>query len=167
MKLIALSLFLLSASCMQAQEKVQPSDNFTIDGKVTHSRIVTSRAADSLATADLGEISTVNHRGEVRSVRKNVKGILLRDFLKNMLPDADKPKEMGSYYFILTGTDGSRFVVSFNEAFSGDTIYIITESDGHNWASIPDRVAVLSLMQPHRGHIAMKGLAHITVQKVQ
>lgn len=167
MKLIALSLLLLAASGAFAQEKVQPSDNFTIHGRVTHNATVNAHATDSLRSVDLGEITTVNHRGEVRSVRKNVKAILLRDFLKNLLPDADKPKEMGSYYFVLTGTDGYHFVVSFNEAFSNDNIYIITESDGHNWASIPDRVAVLSLMQPHRGHVAMKGLADITVMKAQ
>jgi|GEM_PF-6021454 len=159
---LAISFIGLSAS---AQENVVASDAFIIEGAVKHSLCFTAHSADSLTATTLGDITTVNHKGEVRSVRKNVKGILLRDAIKDLLPETAKPKDMAAYYFVLTGADGYHFVLSYNEVFTTDNIYIVTESNGNGWASINDRIAILSLMQGKKGHVAMKGLARIVVQK--
>ena len=161
-----LSLLLISLNGF-SQEHVATSDAFTIEGKVKHGATFTANAADSLPAVLLGDITTYNHRGEVRSVRKQVKGVLLRDALKDLLPDTDKPKELASYYFILVGTDGYRFVLSYSEVFGSENIYIVTETNGNKWGRIDDRIAVLYLMKPNNGHIAMKGLTRLIVQKAE
>lgn len=78
-----------------------------------------------------------------------------------------KPNELYAYYFVLVGSDSYKFVLSYNEIFSGKNIYIVTESYGKKWPLIDDRVAVLVLTETSKGHIAMKGLTKVLVQKVK
>ncbi len=160
-----ISVLFLTATSF-CQEKIAPSDSFIIEGKIKNTKTFSVHDLDSFASETLGDINTVNHLGEVKSSRKNVKGILLKNILAKVQLDVSKPKELFSCYFVLEGTDGYKVVLSYSEVFNNNTIYIITESNGKNWLQIEDRVAVLMLMEPHKGHIAMKELYKLKVERV-
>lgn len=165
MKLVLfLSLLLFTTTCF-CQEKFIPADSFLIEGKVKNTKAFSLHDLDSFTVVSFGDITTVNHLGEVKSNRKNVKGILLKNILVKVKFNVTQPKELNSYYFILKGTDGYKVVLSYSEIFNNSNVYIVTESNGKGWQQIEDRVAVLVLLEPHKGHVAMKGLYKLVVEQ--
>jgi hypothetical protein len=118
----------------------------------------------------LNDVTTLNHRGEVRAVIKNVKGILFRDVLNGVELITAKPKDFSSYYLECVGSDGFKVVFSRNELFNtsnGDNTYIVLEKDGKKGKDIDDRIAILIMMGPGKGHIYMKGLKEVVFKAVK
>lgn len=166
LKLLFLSTIFLSASSY-AQVKIEPTNTFIVKGNIDKALTVSNSTIDSLTAVNLGDVTTVNHLGEVKSVRKNVKAVLLKNILAGVKLNVAKPGDLASCYFVAAGSDGHKFVLSYNEVFNGSNVYVITESNGQSWQSIQDRIALLILLEPHKGHIAMKGLEKLSVEKVE
>lgn len=158
---------LLFTTTSYAQVKVDVTDRFIIEGMIDHPVTVSVHTIDSFTSKALGDVATINHKGEVKSVRKNVKGILLKDILSGVKLNVVKPNELFGYYFVLVGSDGYKFVLSYNEVFNEDNVYLVTESYGKKWQLIDDRVAILVQTEKGKGHVAMKGLSKVLVQKVK
>ena len=74
----------------------------------------------------------VSSKGEEKPLRKNEKGILLRDVLRKVTLAASRTKDLNQYFFLLEVTDGDKVVLSRNEVFNTDNLYIIMESNGYN-----------------------------------
>ena len=104
-------------------------------------------------------------KGEERPVRKNVKGILLKDVLSKITLNENRTKDLNQYFFLLEATDGYKVVLSRNEVFNANNIYIITESNGITKQQSPGRIELLGLSEPDKGHIYIKGLKRLTIQK--
>lgn len=80
--------------------------------------------------------------------------------------NVSKPKELHKYYFVLEATDNYRAVLSYNEIFNTDNLYIITESNGVSIQQSHDRIEIIALSKPGVGHIYMKGLMRLIADKV-
>jgi hypothetical protein len=164
-KLVFVSMLFLSAAAY-AQVKVEPTNQFVIEGNIDKALTVSVHTVDSFKAKSLGDVTTLNHLGEVKSLRKNVKGVLLKDIMSRVKIKVSKPNELFSHYFIFTGSDGYKVVLSYNEIFNQKNVYVVTESYGKTWQNIDDRVAVLVLTEPNKGHLVMKGLLKLTVEKL-
>ena len=107
----------------------------------------------------------VSSKGEEKPIRKNVKGILLKDVLSKRTLAASRTKDLNQYFFLLEATDGYKVVLSRNEVFNTDNLYIIMESNGNNIKQSADRIEILALAGANKGHIYIKGLKRLTIHK--
>ncbi|HEX4849795.1 MAG TPA: molybdopterin-binding protein, partial [Puia sp.] len=67
-------------------------------------------------------------------------------------------------------SDGFKVVFSRDEIFStmnSDNTYIVTESDGKKLKDINDRIAILMIQGPGKGHVYIKGLQKIIFRSVK
>ena len=79
--------------------------------------------------------------------------------------DADRKKDPNQYFFLLEATDGYKVVLSRNEVFNTDNLYIITESNGTSIKQSSDRIEILALSGANKGHIYIKGLKRLSINK--
>lgn len=101
---------------------------------------------------------------------KNVKAILFRDVLNGTELITNKPKDFNSYYIECVGSDGYKVVFSRNELYNtanGDNTYIVLEKDGKKGKDIDDRIAILIMMGPGKGHIYVKGLKEVVFKALK
>lgn len=160
----SLVLFLISLTGF-CQQKIESSDKFLIEENNKTVSVISIDQLDSLPAKSIGDISTLNHKGETKSIRKNVKGILLKDVLRQTTLNASKLKELFKFYFVLEATDHYKAVLSYNEIFNADNIFLITESNGVVIRQSNDRIEILSLNKPGAGHIYIKGLMKLIIKK--
>jgi hypothetical protein len=147
------------------QEKIPPTNHFKVKGKVSNALTFSDSSIKAYKVQALGEITTVNSKGEAKSIRKEVKGILLKTILEKAQIDEAKSHEFVSYYFVLLGSDGYKSVLSYSEVFYGGTVYLVTESEGKDWKEMEDRIEILILLPGGKGRNVMKGLTEIKVEK--
>jgi len=164
-KLISFICVLFLSVTSFCQDTIIPTDSFTIEGKIKNPAVFSIKNIDALPSQTLGDIATINSSGETKSIRKNVRGVLLRDVLANVKMDVDKHKELLSYYFVLVATDGYKIVLSYNEIFTNKSIYVVTESNGKDAKQTNDRIEILVLIEANKGRIAMKGLYKLIAEK--
>lgn len=157
--------FVLFSFIAFSQQKIASTSEFSIEENNKTLFAVSIDQLDSLPAKSIGNISTVNHKGEIKGTRKNVKGILLKDVLRKLSLEVSKPKELFKYYFVLEATDGYKAVLSYNEIFNADNIFIITESNGVVIKQSNDGIEILSLSKPGLGHIYIKGLMKLIVKR--
>src|SRR5215831_13697159 len=165
----ALFLF-ISVVIVHGQENVPPTEAFTVTGDVKKPVTFNFNKLDSFKMKALNDVTTLNHRGEVRTVIKNVKGILLKDVLSQIELITEKPKDFSAYYIECVGSDGYKAVFSRNELFNtanGDNTYIILEKDGKKGKDIDDRIAILIMFSPGKGHVYVKGLKEVVFKSVK
>ncbi len=169
-KNILFFLLLAGVSIVHAQENVSPTDSFTVTGDIKKPVTFYFNRLDTFKSKSLNDVTTLNHMGQVRSVIKNVKGVLLKDVLNSIELIAPKPKDLSSYYIECIATDGYKVIFSRNEIFNtanGDNTYIITEKDGKKGKDIDDRIAILIMFSPGRGHAYMKGVKEVVFKTVK
>ena len=147
-----------------SQQKIQSTNQFSIELANKTIFTVSLDQLNGLAAKSIGDLSTVNHKGEIKGTRRNVKGVPLKDLLGKLNLVVSKPKDLFKYYFVLEGTDNYKAVLSYNEIFNSDNIYLITESDGIVIQKSNDRIEILSLSKPGLGHIYIKGLLKLMVR---
>ncbi len=160
---IFLLILVFMGSALHAQKSINSTDQITIEGKVKNPYVFNFRSADNFKINDLGDVSTVNHMGQVLSVKRNVKGILLKDVIGKIKFMSEKPKDLFSYYFILSASDGYKVVLSWNEVFNGNNVYLVTDSDGKHLGQMDEHINILVLNAPGKGHIYIKGLNKLVV----
>ena len=168
MKKTALILSVLICSLVSiAQLKIASTDQFSVEDK---GKTVASFSIDqsgNFESKNIGDVKTLSSKGEERNTRKNVSGILLKEVLKKITFSAASPKELNKYIFLLEATDGYKVVLSRNEVFNTENLYLITESNGISIGQSPDRIEILALSEPGKGHIYIKGLKKITILRIE
>lgn len=157
---------LVSTFACSAQLKIKSTEGFSIMENGKQLSEFTIAQTVNFTDTSLGNIRMVNSKGEEKTTRKNVKGILLKDVLAKITFNVSKAKELHQYVFLLEATDGHKAALSYNEVFTTDNIYIVTESDGVVLPQSTSRIEILALSKPGRGHIYIKGLMSLTVRKV-
>jgi hypothetical protein len=158
--------FLIFTSPSWSQVNVISTDSFTIQATGQDRFTFSLRSINDYHVQSLGDIATLNHMGQVKTKRTNVKGIPLKDILDKVSLAAVKPKDLFSYYLVLEATDGYKVVLSRNEVAGANNFYIITESEGRPWPQSGDRIELLELVGQGKGHIYIKGLKGIYLRKV-
>ncbi|HEY5772970.1 MAG TPA: molybdopterin-binding protein [Chitinophagaceae bacterium] len=168
MLLLVLMCTFFSASAQK--ENIPTTENFSIEGKVKKSLIVSLADLSSYKSYSIDSIVITNHLGERRSSLKKVKAVLLKDILDKVEIDAENHKVLSEYYFVCIASDNYKAVFSWNEIFNSDTgksVYIITAQDGKPATGLDNRIALVSPKDQMTGRRYVKGLQKIVVERVK
>lgn len=168
-KLCLLLLFVFIYGGTFAQKTITPTSSFTVSGAVKTEITITLRALDTFKQVSVGDVAVKNHLGESKFTLKNMKGILLKNVLKNVAYTAETPKLLSEFYFTCIASDGYKVVFSWNELYNteiGDHVYIIMEENGEKAAASEDRIALISTSDLNTGRRYVKSLSKIIVNRV-
>jgi len=165
-----ISLFLvLAAYTTSAQFNHIPTDSFTIEGKVKHAVTFSLADLDTFKTKALPDVIITDHMGKVKDTLTLLKGILLKDILNNVQIDAEPPKMLSAYYFVLVASDNYKIVFSWNELFNtetGNNVYTITE-EGKKMQDTDDRISIVALTDIRTGRRHMSNIQKIIVARAE
>ena len=168
-KTLIVILFLASYS-IQAQRTVTPSETLKIEGKIKAEKTFSITELDTFPKVIIADQVLYNHKGEVKSTVKNMKGILLKTVLADIKFDYEKPKELNEFYFIFVATDGYKVVFSWNEIYNteaGNNFYIVTEMEGKKLKDLDQRILFISTADLKSGRRFIKALEKIEVKRVE
>ena len=171
MKKLLVFLFVMAGLNVFAQEKIETTDQFTIEGAVKHPLTVTLQTlgTDNKVTV-FDSVVIKNHLLQPRYTMKKLKGVLLKDLIDKAEVDASSPKVLSEYYVVCIASDNYKVVFSWNELYNtdiGNHVMVITESDGKPAKAGEDRIAVLSASDQATGRRFLKSLAKIIVERVK
>ncbi len=147
----------------------QPTNSFTITGKVTRELSVTISDLIAKGGQPIGNIAITNHRGEVKEEIKQVTGVALKPLLIKAGIITSKPHELSTFYFVCISADTHQVVFSWNELFNtevGNNVYLITEKNGVKLKDMPERILLISKSDSLSGRRYLKNLKEIRVERV-
>lgn len=147
-----------------AQEKIAPTDVFSVEGNIRQSYQVTLADITAMPAVSAGDLVVTNHTGVVKNTVHGIKGVLLKNILFKAQPDTDNPKLFSEYYIVCKANDGYTVVFSWNELFNsptGEHVYVVTEKEGKTMQNMPDRITIVSTTDKKTGRRFLKGLQHI------
>ncbi len=169
MKRTLLAICLLVSSACMGQEKVNPTTEFTIGGKVKTELKVTLADLGQYETRNVPDMAITNHLGELKRTAKGLKGILLKDILGKTDIQAENPKVLSEFFIACIASDGYKIVFSWNELFNtatGNNVYVIVEMDGIKIGEMKDRILLVSTTDFKTGRRFLKSLQKINIQRV-
>jgi len=152
------------------QEKIQPTESFTVNGKVKQSFSFSLKDAASYKQHHIDSLVIYSHNMERRKVLKQVKGVLLKDIIEKAGIEISPPKLMSEFYINCIASDGYLVVFSWNELFNtenGNKVMILTEADGKPASGLEDRIALLSAGDIATGRRYVKGLKEVVIERAQ
>lgn len=168
-KLVTFILLVISLTVC-AQKEIAPTNQFVITGAVKNEAIITLEDVGKLPAKDIPDIVITNHKGESRSSLKQVKGILLKDLLKDIALKEDNPKLLSEFYLSFVASDNYKVVYSWNEIFNsptGDNLYIVTSIEGEHLEQMRSRILIVTPTDYKTGRRYIKGLSKIVVARVE
>lgn len=153
-----------------AQRTVAPSETLKIEGKIKAEKTFSITELAALPKVAISDQTLYNHKGEVKSTVKNMKGVLLKTVLESIEFDYVKPKELNEFYFVFVATDGYKVVFSWNEIYNtqaGNSFYIVTEMEGKKIKDMEQRILFISTADLKSGRRYIKALEKIQVKRVE
>jgi hypothetical protein len=168
--LTAFLLLLVTCSVVAQEHKSKPAFSITINGRVKSPKTFTADAIRQYKVYNIGDVVITNHKGEVKGTAKELSGILLRDLLQSIEPDAESQKVLSEYYFTCIASDGYKVVFSWNELFNtttGNTVYIITSKDHKSIDALDESILLISTADIHTGRRYVKNLQSIIVRRAE
>jgi len=159
---------MMLSSIAWAQKEIVPTNEFIVTGSVQKELKFTLKDIESLPAKDIVDMEITNHRGESRSVLQKVKGVLVKDLLKDLQLKEDNVKLFSEFYFIFIASDNYRVVYSWNEIFNsptGDNLYIVTSIGGEGLSDLQNRILVVTPTDFKTGRRYIKGLSRIKVAR--
>jgi hypothetical protein len=153
-----------------AQYKVQPTNQFVIEGLVKVNTTIEMSDFKNMAVVELGDIEITNHLGEKKSTLQGVKGVSLKDLLQKTEINVESPKQLSEFYFVLTASDLYSVVYSWNELFNsptGNKVFLIVERDGLKIEDTQDHISAISPTDYMTGRRYVKGLNKIMVKRIE
>jgi hypothetical protein len=161
-------LFVFLVSGVLGQNKLIPTDQFSIEGKVEHPAIFTLALLDTFKTKSLPDVVITNHVGVVKNTLTKLKGISVKDILANVSLQAENPKVLSEFYFVFVATDNYKIVFSWNEIFNtetGNNIYIVTEEGGKKINEMDKRISMICTTDFKTGRRDLRNLQKIIVER--
>jgi len=163
---------MLLITCLDgiSQGNLIHTDFFVLRGEIKNPQNITMAGLSEFKTKDLNDVVTINSQGEERGTYKAVKGVLLKDVLQKVQLNMAKPSQQYGFYVECTATDGYKTVFTWNELMNtpnGENIFIVTARDGKAIANLDDRIAILQLTEPGKGHLNIKAVQQITILSVK
>jgi hypothetical protein len=159
-------LFSLIACKAIPQSNYTPTDKFTIEGRVKYMLTFSTSDIDTFKTISLPDLLITDHMGSKRQTLTHLKGVLLKDVLVKAELDAENPKVLSEYYYVLEAPDNYKIVYSWNEIFNtetGNNIYILVEEDGKNYKQTDERIAIVTMTDLRTGRRHMRNISRIIV----
>lgn len=165
----AIAFLLFFSTHANAQTKLSPTNNIRIFGEIEHEVNYSVDEIIKFPTCDVEDQLIFNHEGQVKDTLNYLKGVTLKDFLKEVKYKYEKPKELNEFYFVFTASDGYRVVFSWNEIYNseaGNSFYIITEMKGKSMKELDQRIVFLSSKDLKSGRRYIKCLQSIEVKRL-
>ena len=158
--------------CLQglSQEKIPPTDKFSIEGMVKKPVEITINELSAYKTHDIDSIGITNHLGVKRGSLKKVKAVLLKEVLNKAEISEENPKMLSEYYLVCMASDNYKVVFSWNEIFNnvtGNFVFLITEIDGKPASLSENRIALVSANDVMTGRRYIKGLQKIIIERAK
>lgn len=144
------------------------TDRLVISGAVEHALTFSVDDLRQLPLQEVNEVRILNHKGDVVSDLKNVKGVRLRDILDKAVIKAPEHNDVKKMVIIATASDDYKAVFSWNEIYNsplGDGVLVIFEADGQALEDEGPLVTV-STMDIRTGSRHVKWLIGIEVKKI-
>jgi len=160
-KVILLLAAFLFAAKISAQQTVQATNEFSIEGLVVKTLVINLDSLKAHSTTRIDSLVITNHVGERKSTLKNLAVVPLRDFLNQADIPVESPKQLSEIYFVCEAGDGYKVVFSWNEIFNnpvGREIYLIVEKNGKKLENTEDRICLISRSDQMTGRRYVKGL---------
>ncbi|MBX2967058.1 MAG: hypothetical protein KF845_13010 [Cyclobacteriaceae bacterium] len=170
MKPITTLFALLITLTTWGQKNIQATDNFVVTGEVKKELKFTLSDIEKHVSKNIGDVVITSHTGDPRGTARQLKGVLVKDILKNIELKEESPKLLSEFYFIFTAVDDYKVVYSWNEIFNsptGDNLYVITTRDGKKLKDMEDRILILTPTDFKTGRRHIKGLSKIVVERVR
>lgn len=170
MKKSLILFFIITCISIFGQEKKSTTTEFRVTGQVKKELIISLYDLEKYSAQNIKDLSITNHLGEARYTAKNLKGILLKDLLKDLQINEESPKKLSEFYFLFTAIDNYKVVFSWNEIFNtstGDHLYVITEKDGTKIKDMEDRILIVTTSDFKTGRRHIKALSKIEVRRAQ
>jgi hypothetical protein len=170
MRNIVMLFFIGMANTLFAQEKINTTGQFTIEGKIKVKLSFSQNDLSSFPSHAFDSIVIYNHLMEPRKTLKAIKGVLLKDILDKTFIGVSSPKLLSEIYITCIASDNYKVVFSWNEIFNsavGDQVMIITESNGQKGDQMADRIALVSASDRATGRRYVKGLQKIMIEQVK
>lgn len=170
MRIIICFYFLVMTLFVNAQIKLTPTDKFTIEGKVKHSLSISLADLDTFKIKSLPDLVITDHMGTRKHNITGLKGVLLKDVLSKADIDAENPKVLSEFYFVLAAPDNYRIVFSWNEIFNtetGNNIYIVMEEEGKTINESADRISIVTMTDLRTGRRHMSNIEKIIVERAK
>ena len=82
--------------------------------------------------------------------------------------DAENPKVLSEFYFVIVATDNYKIIFSWNEIFNtqtGKNIYVIMEEGGKKIKDINGRISIVTLTDFKPGRRHMSNIERIIVER--
>jgi hypothetical protein len=163
-----LFLFFLLASVQSVvgQKSIPTTESFVVTGVVEKDMTIKLAEIPVAQSVSIPDLQITNHLGEPRSTAKGLRGVLMKNVLKDVPFKVESPKELSEFYLAFIASDGYSVVYSWNEIFNtptGDNLYLIVEKEGKKLAEMPDRILVLTTTDFKTGRRNVKGLSKILV----
>jgi len=169
MKTVLIVFICFLSAVVYSQEKVMPTSQFSVEGKVKNPLLFGFKDASGYAMVSVDSLVVYNHLHERKRVVNKIKGILLRDILNKAVIDQSSPKLLSEYYIVCSASDGYKVIFSWNEIFNtaiGEHVLIATEADGLKGESMADKMLLLSAMDNNTGRRFVKGLNKVVIERV-
>lgn len=170
MKHFLLITLLLITDFLKAQENIQTTSSFSIEGKVKSPYTFSFAKAGDFASISIDSVVIYNHLQQRKNVVKNLKGILLKDILSKVEFDSPNAKLLNEFYITCIASDDFKAVFSWNEIFNtetGNKAMIITEKNGKKGTEMDDCIALLCPADHATGRRFVKGLQKIIIERVK
>lgn len=161
MKIVFSILFMITAFLTKAQE----IRSILIKSPISETEI-SFQELKKFQIHNLDSLRIYNHAGTYKSTLKGIKGVLLKDVLKNIKFGEESPKVLSEYYLVCRATDGFKVVFSWNEVFnnpSGDAVFLMTEVNGSETITQPEGISVISAQDIATGRRYVKQLETIEI----
>ena len=155
---------------VNAQIKLTPTNKITIEGKVKHALHFSIADLDTFKMKNLPDLVITDHMGTKKHTLTGLRGILLRDILGIADIDAENPKVLSEFYFVLAAPDNYKIVFSWNEIFNtetGNNIYIVMEQDGKKIDESADRISIVTMTDLRTGRRHMSNIERIIVERAK
>lgn len=167
MRILYAGLILIAGSAF-GQNGNEPVKSFLITGEVKAEKKIRLDDLANFRESSLGDITILNHLGEVKSQQKKLKGVLLRDVLDKIEIKSESPKVLSEYYIVCKATDGYTIVYSWNEVFNnpaGESIYLVTSKEGVPASNLEESILMVTPRDYKTGRRYLKGLTKIEIKR--
>ncbi len=162
-------LILILILCGNISYGQNPDPGVSVEGRIKNAKTFSFNELKQMPSVSLDSLQLYNHLMEPRSKIRQLKGVLLKEVLKDIVFDAESPKLLSEYYIVCMAPDNYKVVFSWNEVFNsaaGDKIMIATERDGSSAALNKDGLLLVTPTDRATGRRHVKEFNRIIIQRV-
>jgi hypothetical protein len=162
-------LFLVLLFCISIVYGQEAKLTVSIEGKIKNARSFSFDEFKRMPSVTIDSLQLYNHLMETRSKLRAIKGVLLKEVLKDIVFDVESPKLLSEFYIVCTAPDNYKVVFSWNEIFNsaaGDKIMIATEYDGASATVNKDGLLLVTPTDRATGRRHVRELSRIIIQRV-